>query len=77
MKCNSKSTRAKKEELARERAQKERDEMLSAMSKEEREAFLANERIEHQEACRRAEQALAGMAVISSYAGNNYSKFLK
>lgn len=77
MKCNSKSTRAKKEELARERAQKEREDMLSAMSEEEREAFLANEKIEHQESCRRAEQVLLGMAAISSYTGINYSKFLK
>ena len=77
MKCNSKNTRAKKAELARERAQKERDEMLSAMSEEEREAFLSNERKEHQESCRRAEQVLASMALISSYPNGGYNKFLK
>lgn len=74
MKCNSKRTLAKKQELAREKAQKERDEMLSAMSKEEREEFLDKEREENQAACKRAEKVLMDMALISACAGGPYGK---
>lgn len=75
MKCNSKNVRAKKIEFAREKVQKEREEMLSAMSEEERETFLANERKQNQEACRRAKQTLTNMALISEYIRGPYSKF--
>lgn len=75
MKCNSKKVCAKKVEFAREKAQKEREEMLSAMSEEEREMFLANKRKEAQESRKRAKQTLANMAVMSAYIRGPYGKF--
>ena len=75
MKCNSSKVYNQKYKLARERAKAEREAKLNAMTKEEREEFLAAERKEKEEQSRKARETLANMAILRSTIGGPYGKF--
>lgn len=69
MKCNSKKVQQAKFDIEVEKLQKERKDMLDAMSEEERNTYLENERKEQEENRERVERFLKMTSMIYSNLG--------
>lgn len=66
MKCNSKKVQQTKFDIEVERLQKERKDMLDAMSEGERNTYLENERKEQEESREKVERFLKMASMICS-----------
>ena len=66
MNCNSKKVQQAKFDIEVEKLQKERKDMLDAMSEEERNTYLENERKEQEESRERVERFLKATSMICS-----------
>ena len=69
MKCNSKKVQQAKFDMECEKLRKEREDMLNAMSEEERNTYLENERKEQEESRERVERFLKATSMIYSNFG--------
>lgn len=69
MKCNSKKVQQAKFDIEVEKLRKEREDMLNAMSEEERNTYLENERKEQEESRERVERFLKAASMICSNFG--------
>lgn len=69
MKCNSKKVQQAKFDMECEKLRKEREDMLNAMSEEERNTYLENERKEQEESRERVERFLKTASMICSNFG--------
>ena len=69
MKCNSKKVQQAKFDIEVEKLRKEREDMLNAMSEEERNTYLENERKEQEESRERVERFLKVASMICSNFG--------
>ena len=69
MKCNSKKVQQAKFDMECEKLRKEREDMLNAMSEEERNTYLENERKEQEESHERVERFLKATSMICSNFG--------
>lgn len=69
MNCNSKKVQQAKFDIEVEKLRKERKDMLDAMSEEERNTYLENERKEQEESRERVERFLKMTSVIYSNFG--------
>ena len=69
MNCNSKKVQQAKFDIEAEKLRKERKDMLDAMSEEERNTYLENERKEQEESRERVERFLKMTSVIYSNFG--------
>ena len=69
MNCNSKKVQQAKFDIEVEKLRKERKDMLDAMSEEERNTYLENERKEQEESRERVERFLKATSMICSNFG--------
>ena len=69
MNCNSKKVQQAKFDIEVEKLRKEREDMLNAMSEEERNTYLENERKEQEESRERVERFLKTASMICSNFG--------
>lgn len=69
MNCNSKKVQQAKFDIEAEKLRKERKDMLDAMSEEERNTYLENERKEQEESRERVERFLKMTSMIYSNFG--------
>lgn len=69
MKCNSKKVQQAKFDIECEKLRKEREDMLNAMSEEECNTYLENERKEQEESRERVERFLKAASMICSNFG--------
>ena len=69
MNCNSKKVQQAKFDIEVEKLRKERKDMLDAMSEEERNTYLENERKEQEESRERVERFLKMTSMIYSNFG--------